>query len=105
MNQAAAANPEGTNTGEITDPSVKTDMFYWHWSLNVGLTRAITYLSKCLDAQSGKDEIEFHAPGTEMTATGVGVKLKKTQVQWLVKHYDGSSHQFQFIPGTYPKLK
>lgn len=96
---------EGTNTGEITDPSVKTDMFYWHWSLNTGLTRAIAYLSQCLDAQSGKDEIEFHAPGTEMTATGVGVKLKKTQVEWLVKHYDGSSHQFQFIPGTYPKLK
>lgn len=106
VNQDAAANPEGTNTGEIMDPYVKTDMFYWHWSLNVGLTRAIAYLSKCLDAQKDKDEIEFHAPGKEDTDTGVDrVKLKKTQVQWLVNHYAGHSHQFQFIPGTYPKLQ
>lgn len=91
---------------EITDARTKDDMFYWHWSLNTGLTRAIAYLSQCLTDQSGKDEIEFHAPGTSDTATGVErVKLPKSQVQWLVNHFVGGSHQFQFVPASYPKLK
>lgn len=90
---------------EITDASDKDDMFYWHWSLNTGLNRAIAYLSQALEAQSG-DNIQFHAPGTSDTALDVSrVTLKRTQVQWLISHYANQSHAFLFIPGSYPKLQ
>lgn len=107
VNQAAVAEPEGSNTGEITDASMKTDMFYWHWSLNTGLTRAIAYLSVALAEQSGQENIQFHAPGTTSdTDPDVSrVTLTRSQVEWLISHYAGQSHAFQFIPGTYPKLQ
>lgn len=91
---------------EITDASDKDDMFYWHWSLNTGLTRAIEYLSTALSAQPGQENIQFHAPGTSDTDSEVErVELKRSQVKWLISHYEELNHNFEFIPGTYPKLK
>lgn len=119
VDQAALDNPTDDNTGEITDVSKKTDMFYWHWSLNTGLNRAIAYLTGKLAGtpDTSTNDIEFHAPGTNDDDSDVErVALKKTQVEWLVNHFakvttvGGETkleftHQFQFIPGTYPKLK
>lgn len=106
VNQPAVEPPTETNTGEITDPSIKDDMFYWHWSLNVGLNRAIAYLSVALSNTPEGQNVVFHAPGTSDTDPGVSrVTLKYDQVDWLIKHYEGHAHEFQFIPGTYPKLK
>lgn len=107
VNHSAGADPATHNpSDEITDVRTKDDMFYWHWSLNAGLNRAIAYLSQALTAQSANEDIVFHAPGTDDDALGVErVTLKKTQVQWLVDHYKNQSHAFQFIPGSYPKLQ
>lgn len=97
---------EGTNTGEITDPSVKHDIFFYHWSLNVGLNRAIQLLSTVYDANPqvpDNEDLIFHTEADRGGYLQIGVK--KSQVQWLINHYADHTHQFQFIPGTYPKLQ
>lgn len=109
VNQLRVEDPETHKlSGEITDASEKNDPFYYHWSMNAGLNRAIEFLTAALAAKPDIDDtdISFHAPGTDDVDPEVErVQLKKTQVQWLVNHYAGHTHQFQFIPGTYPKLQ
>lgn len=110
-------------SGEITDDSPKNyqsyDPFYYHWSMNAGLKRAVEFLIEALGkTPDNQNFVSFHAPGTSDTDQGVErVTLKKSQVEWLVNHFattkkvEGNlvvekfTHQFQFIPGTYPKLK
>lgn len=98
-------------SGEITDNEPKDyqnyDPFYYHWSMNAGLNRAIEFLTAALAGKPDIDETDifFHAPGTDDGEGVDRVKLKKSQVQWLIAHYAGHIHQFQFIPGTYPKLQ
>lgn len=105
VNNPVVVDPEKKiPLGEITDEMPKDDMFYWHWSLNAGLARAVEYLSQELTIQSTQETIKFHAPGTNDGDGVVRVTLKKSQVQWLVNHYAQHS-SFLFVPGTYPKLQ
>lgn len=93
-----------TTQGEITDAGDKLDEFFRHWSLNVGLARAIQLLASQYKEEDPDDTVyTFH---TEADRGGyLPIGLKKAQVKWLVNHFSDDSHQFQFIPGTYPKLK
>lgn len=107
-------------SGEITDDDIKEyqtyDPFYYHWSMNAGLRRAVDFLNdtygKTPDSQGF---VYFHAPGaTGQESPENQVKLKKDLVKWLIDHFTTEktpggekefTHQFQFIPGTYPKLQ
>lgn len=109
VNQARVEDPVTHElSGEITDVRHKDDPFYYHWSMNAGLSRAVDFLNDALGkTPDTQDYVYFHAPGTNDDTNPIDnrVTLKKTQVEWLVNHFDNESHQFQFIPGTYPKLK
>lgn len=94
------------SVGEITDVREKNDIFFMHWSLNEGLNRAITLLSTVYNANLTVPDdgyLTFHTDADRGGYLPIG--LKKYQVKWLIDHYAGRAHQFQFIPGTYPKLK
>lgn len=107
VNQAAkAVTPTDDDTGEITDVRKKDDIFFYHWSLREGLNRAIALLSTVYDAHPEVPDdgyLTFHGEADRGGYLSIG--LKKSQVKWLIDHYVGHSHEFQFIPGTYPKLK
>lgn len=90
--------------GEITDISDKTDEFFRHWSLNVGLERAISLLNTVYDESKPDNHVfTFHTEADKGGYLPMG--LTKLQVKWLIDHYDNNSHQFKFVPATYPKLK
>lgn len=123
VNKVATASDDGMTTtgGEIIDDglSQKTDPFFFHLSLNGGIKRSVVMLKKAVqqtaDAQ-GYIPIHSASGSADDPNRYEDLKLKKTLVRWLIDHYstektvDGKtelefSHQFQFIPGTYPKLQ
>lgn len=119
VNKVATASDDGMTTtgGEIIDDGLgqKTDPFFFHLSLNGGIKRSVVMLKRAVQQEAdAQGYIPIHgASGSPEDPNRYEVlKLKKTLVQWLIDHYsylDNTdlkfSHQFQFIPGAYPKLK
>lgn len=107
-----------TKEHEIIDDglSLQTDPFFYHLSLNYGIRRAVAMLKRALE-QPADDQgyIPIHGASTNPEDPNPYdvLKLKKSLVQWLIDHYSYEtsegvlefSHQFRFIPGTYPKLQ
>lgn len=118
VNKKAIMDGDLSSADEIYDDGLsnKTDPFFFHLSLNYGIRRAVAMLRRVLGQQAdaeGKIQIHPASSGTSAPNRFEELRLKKTLVQWLVNHYstekDGDelefSHQFIFIPGTYPKLQ
>lgn len=107
VNQAAkAVTPTDDDTGEITDVRKKDDIFFYHWALKEGLNRAIALLSTVYNAHPDTPDdgyLIFHEVADKGAYLPIG--LKKSQVEWLISHYKNQTHQFQFTPGTYPRLQ
>lgn len=103
-------------SGEIIDDSDKRpspdDIFYSHFSLNVGLRRAIEYFFYAY-SQAQDDKVYLHAPGQSYTNDPVHqVTLSKTIASWLIDHFGYKTgeewdllYEFRYIPATYPKLQ
>lgn len=118
VNKPAEADAQGQTTGGeiIDDRTLKSDPFFFHLSLNGGIQRAVAMLKRAVLQTEDRDGyIPIHGASSvpEDPNHFDELKLKKTLVQWLIDHYSTQppggelqfSHQFQFIPGTYPKLK
>lgn len=103
-----------TKEHEIIDDGLplQEDPFFYHLSLNYGIRRAVAMLKRALDLpEDEQGYIPIHGAQSGDNPFEV-LKLKKNLVQWLIDHYsymEGEelkfSHQFQFSPGNYPKLK
>lgn len=118
VNKPANLDGDLRKEDELFDDGIenKTDPFFFHLSLNFGIQRAVRMLKQAYKTLP-EDEygyIPIHAASTDPDDPNPFevLKLKKTLVKWLIDHYsymDGEvmkfSHQFQFIPGTYPKLQ
>lgn len=109
-----------TKEHEIIDDGLplQIDPFFFHLSLNYGIRRAVAMLKRALSQEADpQGYIPIHgATDPEDPNPYEVLKLKKTLVEWLIRHYSNVmdtedmtkwkfSHQFQFIPGTYPKLQ
>lgn len=123
VNKEATASPDGMTTtgGEIIDAETqKNDPFFFHLSLNGGIKRSVVMLKQALENLTPDEQVYIPIHGASGSADDPNryevLKLKKSLVQWLINHYstektvDGKkelefSHQFRFIPGTYPKLQ
>lgn len=108
-----------TKDDEIIDDELdlQDDPFFFHLSLNYGIRRAVAMLKVAMSqTEDGEGKIIIHNVTAGEPNPYEILKLKKSLVQWLIDHYstektvDGKkelefSHQFRFIPGTYPKLQ
>ena len=94
---------------------LQDDPFFYHLSLNYGIRRAVAMLKRAINSQEPDTDgtiIVHNVTAGEPNPYEV-LRLKKSLVQWLIDHYSKEvsggelefSHQFRFIPGTYPKLQ
>ena len=106
-----------TKEHEIIDDGLplQDDPFFYHLSLNYGIRRAVAMLKRAINSQEPDTNgtiIVHNVTAGEPNPYEV-LRLKKSLVQWLIDHYSKEvsggelefSHQFRFIPGTYPKLQ